>query len=104
MPDKPTPEQPSTDWQEAYFIALEHIKTETVTPADMSLIWCRVKAAILQSDHQQAELLAQAEALAALLQRYRDETPLGHSPHMICHEADQALTAFRAYQKGRTDA
>ena len=51
--------------------------------------------AILQSDQQQAELLAHAEAMAGLLQRYRDETPSGHSPHMICDEADQALTAFR---------
>jgi len=26
-----------------------------------------------------------------LLARYRDETPLGHQPHMIAHEADKAL-------------
>jgi len=32
-----------------------------------------------------------AEAIA-LLRRYRNETPAGHSPHMICHKADQFLT------------
>jgi hypothetical protein len=26
-----------------------------------------------------------------LVARYRDETPLGHQPHMIAHEADSAL-------------
>lgn len=30
-------------------------------------------------------------ALRQLLARYRDETPLGHQPHMIAHQADEAL-------------
>jgi glycerate-2-kinase len=33
-----------------------------------------------------------AEALR-LLRRYRAETPLGHQPHMIAHEADAMLAA-----------
>ena len=33
------------------------------------------------------------EVLVALLARYRNETPLGHQPHMIAHEVDAALLA-----------
>lgn len=29
---------------------------------------------------------------AAFLRRYREETPPGHSPHMICHKVDEYLT------------
>ena len=29
--------------------------------------------------------------LRELLRRYRNETPLGHQPHMIAHEVDAAL-------------
>lgn len=29
--------------------------------------------------------------LRTLLARYRDETPLGHQPHMIAYEVDKAL-------------
>jgi hypothetical protein len=52
---------------------------------------------------QIAALEAQCEALTGalsnttrLLQRYRQETPPGHSPSMICHEADDALINARA--------
>ena len=34
---------------------------------------------------------AEIERLRALLARYRDETPLGHQPHMIAQLADEAL-------------
>ena len=34
---------------------------------------------------------AEIGRLRQLLARYRDETPLGHQPHMIAHEADAAL-------------
>lgn len=37
-----------------------------------------------------AVLQHRAEAVR-LLKRYRLETPLGHQPHMIAHEADAAL-------------
>jgi uncharacterized membrane protein YccC len=36
-------------------------------------------------------LEAEAAELRKLLARYRDETPLGHQPHMIAHQADEAL-------------
>lgn len=38
-----------------------------------------------------AALEAENEKLRALLARYRNETPLGHQPHMIAHEVDEAL-------------
>lgn len=38
-----------------------------------------------------AELEAERDKLRALLARYRNETPLGHQPHMIAHEVDAAL-------------
>lgn len=34
---------------------------------------------------------AEIERLRTLLARYRDETPLGHQPHMIAHEVARAL-------------
>lgn len=40
-----------------------------------------------QWEHDRAEI----ERLRALLARYREETPLGHQPHMIAHEVDKAL-------------
>lgn len=33
----------------------------------------------------------EVETLKALLRRYRNETPVGHQPHMICHLVDEAL-------------
>lgn len=47
---------------------------------------------------REAELLWRVETLQAdvtrlkgLLARYRDETPLGHQPHMIAHLVDREL-------------
>ena len=31
-----------------------------------------------------------------LLWRYRHETPMGHQPHMICHQADEAFERIDA--------
>ena len=31
------------------------------------------------------------QELLSLVKRYRSETPLGHQPHMIAHEADAAI-------------
>ena len=39
-----------------------------------------------------ARLRADNTELRRLLTRYRNETPLGHQPSMIAHEADEALT------------
>lgn len=38
-----------------------------------------------------AVLQARIEKLERLLLRYRNETPLGHQPHMIAHEVDEAM-------------
>lgn len=44
-----------------------------------------------ESAQKNAMLIAAAPDLLALLIRYRNETPLGHQPHMIAHEADAAI-------------
>jgi hypothetical protein len=38
-----------------------------------------------------ARLIAAAPGLLELVIRYRNETPLGHQPHMIAHLADAAI-------------
>lgn len=38
---------------------------------------------------------AEIAELVALLTRYRNETPLGHQPHMIAHLVDEALAKVR---------
>ena len=45
-------------------------------------------ACVVQSPRM---LRKELRRLKALLARYRDETPLGHQPHMIAHQADEAL-------------
>lgn len=45
------------------------------------------------------ELESIAEQMAKILQRYRNETPAGHSPSMICHEADEILAMFAAWNR-----
>ena len=63
-----------------------------------------------------AELKAETAALAErvkvlseaafraeqLLRRYRTETHLGHQPHMIAHQADEALSGIKAALAGET--
>lgn len=43
------------------------------------------------ADQAWTEAGAYAHRLRTLLTRYRDETPLGHQPHMIAQQADEAL-------------
>ena len=38
------------------------------------------------------KLREQVTLLRKLLTRYRNETPIGNQPHMICHEVDEALS------------
>ena len=45
-------------------------------------------ACVIQSPRM---LRTEVLRLKALLARYRDETPLGHQPHMIAHQVDEAL-------------
>jgi hypothetical protein len=42
-----------------------------------------------------ATLQARGDRLAELLQRYLNETPTGHSPHMICLVAEEAIAEWR---------
>ena len=34
--------------------------------------------------------------IVSVIKRYRDETPLGHQPHMLAHLADEALAIMEA--------
>jgi hypothetical protein len=53
-----------------------------------------VKVAEAQTDASElARLRAACLELKLLLKRYRDETPLGHQPHMIAHQVDKVLDA-----------
>lgn len=44
-----------------------------------------------EADAEIAQLRAENAELRRLLARYRDETPLGHQPHMIARQADDAI-------------
>lgn len=47
---------------------------------------------LLPVSYDEIESCARVQELERLLRRYRNETPLGHQPHMIAHEVDAALT------------
>lgn len=51
----------------------------------------REKAAHEYTQGILGSVLDENDTLRALLTRYRNETPLGHQPHMIAHEVDAAL-------------
>lgn len=56
----------------------------------------RIRGDSEMEEQAAALLLALADAhdkMLALLVRYRNETPLGHQPHMIAYEADAAIDA-----------
>lgn len=38
----------------------------------------------------------QRDTLLALIKRYRKETPIGNQPHMIAHQADEAISAIES--------
>jgi hypothetical protein len=51
-----------------------------------------VRVAEAKTDAEElSRLRAENGELRRLLTRYRDETPLGNQPHMIAHQADEAL-------------
>lgn len=55
---------------------------------------CVTERGLRESAERTAEQLRSELASArALLTRYRNETPLGHQPHMIAHEVDELLAA-----------
>jgi hypothetical protein len=55
-------------------------------------------------DKRCLEAADELEQLRDLLRRYREETPLGHQPHMITHEVDAALAAIRTHYQHGGDA
>ena len=61
----------------------------------MNMSYCRFENTLeAQVDaNELTRLRAENIELRRLLTRYRNETPLGHQPHMIAHEADKALDA-----------
>lgn len=52
----------------------------------------RVPVSVVDDD----ALVERLWEVTALLKRYRNETPSGHSPHMICHLADAAIERAEA--------
>ena len=50
-----------------------------------------------------ASLQAKLEKAEKLLRRYRDETYIGHQPHMICQEVDELLAAIKGVTHGNTN-
>lgn len=63
-----------------------------------------VAAALAERDAQIAGLVEALRLTTQILQRYRTETPSGHSPHMIAFQADTALlgaTAELAKHEGK---
>jgi len=65
------------------------VAEERADDAQLSCIAAEEERELLRKRAEAAEL-ALANALR-LLKRYRTETPLGHQPHMIAHEADAAI-------------
>lgn len=51
----------------------------------------------LMEDYDKAQ--AAMKLALGLLKRYRNETPIGHQPHMIAHEADAAIAALEGSLK-----
>lgn len=58
-----------------------------------------VMADLLTGEKIVVSMLSEIERLRACLRRYRTETPLGHQPHMIAHEADELLSPQRTEEK-----
>lgn len=61
------------------------LETAIRAAADVRIIEAKIEVAEVE------RLRAENVELRRLLARYRDETPLGHQPHMIAGEVDSAL-------------
>ena len=68
---------------------LDYVGDALGQAADGESLWDAAQRVLSERDRLRAEL---AEC-QRLLHRYRNETPLGHQPHMIAHEVDAALAA-----------
>lgn len=71
--------------QQAVEVLAELAGTALRAAADVRVEEARTDA------EQLVRLRTENAELRRLLTRYRDETPLGHQPHMIAHLADGAL-------------
>ncbi len=62
--------------------------------------WVLAEEALLKEAADEIERLGTENAeLRRLLARYRDETPLGHQPHMIVHQVDEALRGKNGHEQ-----
>ena len=74
----------------------EQLAAETLTAFAGGALQAAAQIRVAEAQTDAAELArlrAENAELRRLLARYRDETPLGHQPHMISHQADEALKA-----------
>jgi len=74
---------------ETFYVATGHDHT------DYDIKWCLCRETPQTKDARIAELEAQRDELLQLVIRYRNETPLGHQPHMIAHVADEAIARVK---------
>lgn len=63
----------------------------TVVRAAADVRVAEAKIAAVELELELARLRTETANLRRLLARYRDETPLGHQPHMIAHQVEDAL-------------
>lgn len=115
MEQKPTPEQMERAREAAKEMNL-------ASPYLTAIAQQSALTAIIQSDHQQAKLLAHADAMAGALEPFvlvaehdigTDEADKDRHQHMDKHnyaprltvgDFRRAATAYRQYQEGRKDA
>ena len=71
--------------------AIDAIRALLGADGKIAFIDDAVAAALLRRETERDAALAREKRLLALLRRYRNETPLGHQPHMIAAEVDAAL-------------
>ena len=74
---------------------IERLEADT-QEVNAARIYLREKGALLKDLH---EVTKQRDELMALLIRYRNETPIGHQPHMIVHLADEAIASVKEQVK-----
>lgn len=88
---------PWTIWQTARYV-------EVLAPEDHGqpiVKWVGFAQSLRPFDEQlaNAKLIATAPDMLRLLVRYRNETPLGHQPHMIAAEADALIEKARGQDR-----
>lgn len=79
-------------WLHSSMLVFAHDRRPTLR--NEAALWTSTEAEAYAAAREAAARQAERETVAELrrlLARYRDETPLGHQPHMIAHLADKAL-------------